>query len=105
SWRRGPPNIFIQNIYETLPPLELTKNAGNNVTPTWSPDGTRLCFASNRDGNFELYVVNRDGSGLRRLTNHPGADITPSWSPSGTQIAFTSDRGGPPQLYIVGVDG
>jgi TolB protein len=54
---------------------------------------------------MELYVVNRDGSNLRRLTNHPASDITPTWSPSGTQIAFTSDRTGTPQIYIVGADG
>ena len=71
----------------------------------FSPDGTRLAFTSNRDGNPEIYVMNLDGSGLRRLTNHPGIDATPTWSPTGTQIAFTSDRGGAPSIYVVGVDG
>ena len=42
-----------------------------NWLPAWSPDGTKLAFTSNRDGNPEIYVVNRDGSALRRLTNHP----------------------------------
>ena len=60
---------------------------------------------SNRDGNPEIYVVNRDGSNLRRITNHPNADVTPTWSPTGTQLAFTSDRSGLPQVYIVNVDG
>ena len=60
----------------------------------FSPDGTRIAFSSNRDGNPEIYVMNRDGSNVRRLTNHPANDITPTWSPSGTQIAFTSSRGG-----------
>ena len=64
-----------------------------------------LAFTSTRDGNPEIYVVNRDGSNVRRLTNHPGIDTTPTWSPSGTQIAFTSDRTGTPQIYIVGADG
>ena len=53
----------------------------------------------------EIYVVNRDGSNVRRLTNHPGIDTTPTWSPSGTQIAFTSDRTGTPQIYVMGADG
>ena len=78
---------------------------GSNYLPAWSPDGTRLAFMSTRDGNQEIYVMNRDGSGLRRLTNHPEIDVTPTWSPTGTQIAFTSDRSGSPQIYIVGVDG
>ena len=60
---------------------------------------------SNRDGNPEIYVMNRDGSNVRRLTNNPAIDTTPTWSPTGTQIAFTSDRTGAPQIYVIGVDG
>jgi TolB protein len=60
---------------------------------------------SNRDGNTELYTVNRDGSGARRLTNHPASDGSPTWSPSGAQIAFTSDRTGQPQIYVINADG
>jgi TolB protein len=60
---------------------------------------------SNRDGNLEIYVVNRDGSNARRLTNHPSNDTTPTWSPAGNQIAFTSDRSGTPQIYVVEADG
>jgi TolB protein len=78
---------------------------GENWLPAWSPDGTKIAFSSTRDGNPEIYIVNRDGSGLRRITNNPSIDITPTWSPSGTQIAFTSDRSGTPQIYVVGIDG
>ena len=60
---------------------------------------------SNRDGNPEIYVVNRDGSGMRRLTNHPENDVTPTWAPSGNQIAFTSNRTGRPQIWIMNADG
>jgi TolB protein len=105
SWRRGPPNIFLSNIYSGLPPADLTKSVGNNWTPIFSPDGTRIAFSSNRDGNPEIYVMNRDGSNVRRLTNHPANDITPTWSPTGTQIAFTSNRGGDAEIYIMGADG
>ena len=57
------------------------------------------------DGNAELYIMNRDGSGVRRLTNNPAIDTTPSWSPTGAQIAFTSDRSGVPAVYVMGADG
>lgn len=63
--------------------------------PAWSPDGTRLAFmAQTPEGtnNYEIWVINVDGSGLTRLTDSPGADGWPSWSPDGTQIAFSSVR-------------
>jgi TolB protein len=105
SWRRGPPNIFVSNIYSGLAPQDLTHSIGNNWTPVFSPDGTRIAFSSNRDGNPEIYVMNKDGSNVRRLTNHPGNDITPTWSPSGNQIAFTSSRGGDAEIYVMTADG
>lgn len=104
SYRRGPPNIFIANIYEGTGG-ELTKAVGQNWLPAFSPDGTRIAFSSTRDGNPEIYVANRDGSNLRRLTNHAAADTSPTWAPNGTQIAFTSDRTGTPQIYAMGSDG
>ncbi len=106
SFRTGGGNIFIQNIYKgTLDPLTTGKD--ESWLAAWSPDGTRLCFASSRDGNgnSSLYIVNRDGTGIRRLTNHPSINVSPTWSPSGTQIAFTSDRTGPPQIYVMSADG
>ena len=73
--------------------------------PAWSPDGTKIAFTSSRDGNPEIYVMNREGSNVQRITNHPNIDATPTWSPTGTQIAFTSDRSGSPQIYVVNADG
>lgn len=105
SYRRGPPHIFISNIYQGTLEEPTRSSTAQDMLPVWSPDGSRLAFASTRDGNFEIYVMNRDGSNVRRITNHPGADTTPTWAPSGTQIAFTSDRTGTPQIYVVGSDG
>ena len=56
-------------------------------------------FHSNRDGNFELYMMNSDGSDLRRLTNYPGVDQFPEWSPNGQEIAFRRDV----DIYVLDV--
>jgi TolB protein len=105
SYRRGYPDIFISLIYQGTLQAPMDKSGTQNWLPAWSPDGTRIAFTSNRDGNPELYVMNRDGSNLRRVTNHPAIDTTPTWSPTGAQIAFTSDRTGAPQIYVMGADG
>jgi TolB protein len=50
---------------------------------SWSPDGKMIAFTSNRDGNhLDLYVINADGSGIRRLTNSAEEKVWPSWSPA-----------------------
>ncbi|MGE3188900.1 MAG: hypothetical protein AB7N90_04390, partial [Vicinamibacterales bacterium] len=106
SYRTGFPDILISNIFEGT--LEHpTDGKTQNSLPVFSPDGTKIAFMSTRDGagNTEIYVMDRDGSNVRRLTNNPAADATPTWSPTGTQIAFTSDRSGSPQIWVIGADG
>jgi Tol biopolymer transport system component len=75
--------------------------------PSWSPDGTRIAFDSTRDGNWELYVMNADGSGQTRLTDHPALDARPVWSPDGRLIAFESERVGRGlrRVYVMAADG
>ena len=106
SYRTGFQDILVSYIFEG----RMTNPTGGtsekqNFLPAWSPDGSKLAFTSNRDGNSEIYVVNRDGSAMRRLTNNPAIDVTPTWSPTGNQIAFTSDRTGTPQIWVMNADG
>jgi TolB protein len=107
SYKSGFPDIILQSIRTMQPPTNPARGSieNQNFLPAWSPDGSKLAFMSNRDGNMEIYIVNRDGTNLRRVTNHPAADATPTWSPTGTQLAFTSDRSGREQVYIVNIDG
>jgi Tol biopolymer transport system component len=58
----------------------LTNNTVIDTWPTWSADGTRIAFTSNRDGNYEIYVMSAGGSGVTRLTTAPGLDFEPAWS-------------------------
>jgi len=76
-----------------------------NYLAAWSPDGTKLAYTLSTGGNQEIYVMNKDGSGQRRLTTHPEIDTSPTWSPNGNQIAWVSGRTGNPQIYIMDADG
>jgi Tol biopolymer transport system component len=60
---------------------------------------------SMRDGNWEIYVVNSDGTGLKRLTKDPAIDGLPTWSPDGSYIAFLSNRGGEWAIWAIRPDG
>jgi TolB protein len=66
--------------------------------PAWSPDGSKIAFmsqepdAAGNDPNYDIFVVDADGTGLRQLTDAPGEDGFPAWSPDGTWIAFSSTR-------------
>jgi hypothetical protein len=66
----------------------LTTSTANDTGPDWSPDGSKIAFASNRDGNYEIYVMNANGTGQTRITNTAAHETNPTWSPDGTKIAF-----------------
>ena len=77
--------------------------------PAWSPDGKRIAFSSERDGNDEIYVMDTDGSNLIRLTNRPELDWWPAWSPDGMRIAYATQKGKPGdwhhEIWIMNADG
>ncbi len=74
-------------------------------TATPAATGRRIAFASDRDGNPEIYVINADGSNQTRITDNPEFDSFPSWSPDGRRIAFDSERDGTAEIYVMNADG
>jgi len=67
--------------------------------------GPKIAFASDRNGNDEIYIMNVDGSGQINLTNNPAWDQYPCFSPDGSKIAFASQRDGKMEIYIMNIDG
>ena len=82
--------------------VALTPPAAEAVLP--GGDGP-IAYTDRFVNNYEIYVMNPDGSGQTNLTNHPAADTDPAWSPDGTRIAFTSERDGNPEVYVMNADG
>jgi TolB protein len=83
-------DIFLYTL-ATRKSVNLTKGV-SSADPSFSSDGRQIAITSWRDGNAEIYVMDADGSNVRRLTNHPAFDQYPVFSPDGTQVAFQSNR-------------
>lgn len=74
--------------------LRITNNNAVDRYPSWSPDGTQIAYASNQTGQYEIWIMNADGSSPKQVTKNLGNCIKPAWSPDGTKIAFVSDKNG-----------
>lgn len=124
--------IYVQKLDEKTPRL-LSTGRGRTTCAYFSPDGTKILFASSHtdpdieqtelkarqeaaaggrrrylwdfDPHMDIYVINIDGTGLKRLTDSPGYDAEGSYSHDGKSIVFTSSRDGNPDLYIMDADG
>jgi Domain of unknown function (DUF5050)/Thrombospondin type 3 repeat len=70
-----------------------------------TPNPEKIAFTSFRDGNFEVYVMNADGSNPTNLTNNAARDLAPSFSPDGSRIVFASGRDGNDEIYVMNADG
>lgn len=79
--------------------------SADDYYPSWSPDGSRIVFFSDRDGNYEIYSMNPDGSDQTRMTDNPATDRQPSFSPNGKKILFVSERDGNVEIYVMNADG
>ncbi|HYB13121.1 MAG TPA: hypothetical protein VEG67_06600, partial [Myxococcota bacterium] len=70
----------------------------------FDPSGGKLAVVISVEGNSDIWLVNRDGTGGRRLTNERSLEVSPSFSPDSRRMAFVSDRAGSPQLYIMDLE-
>jgi hypothetical protein len=86
----------------------LLANVGKDTAAAWSPDGSRVAFMADKNstGDWEVYVINANGSGLKNLSNSPTTmDLIPTWLPDGKHLAFRSNRGGVWGLWVMNDDG
>jgi Tol biopolymer transport system component len=114
----GQGDLYIYNL-ESGQLSKLTNDIFSNVEPRWSPDAEKLVFASDRGPflsgnipvnmtpkdipdkkNYDIYEINRDGTGLKRLVDSPFSERTPIYSPDGSKIAFVSERSGVNNVYL-----
>ena len=85
--------------------LQLTDGSAIDRVPDISPDGERVAFVSNRNGNEDIFVMQIDGSNLRQITSSKASESYPRFSPNGKQIAFFSNRHGTTKIFAMPSEG
>lgn len=106
STRDGNPEIYVMDA-DGEKQIRLTRHPQEDKMPSWSPDGKKIAFASNRNGGRnQIYVMDNDGKNVKRLTDGISA-LHPAWSPDGQTIAYDDfeDEGGDSKIYLIAPDG
>jgi len=99
----GDEEIMIRESGKQPRPLSPSPNI--DTMPSFSPDGATIYFVSNRKGDYDVYAVNRDGSGLKAVVSTPDLEGKPAPAADGAYLCVPSDADGDLDLYIYAVDG
>ena len=110
------PGEYVLNVFDLPPhcepaipfPRKVTVAIGHSTKVSLDVAcraNSQLAFVNGDSSDAEIYVINTDGTGARRLTSQPGADVNPAWSPDGNRIAFASERDGNFEIYVMNADG
>ena len=106
AWPRGAFDIVIADMTTKKPGIDqvlLTEHEAGDQRARWSPDGAKILFESNRDGDWEIFVMDADGENLKQLTDNDETDRNAEWSKS--TIVFESKRDGNWEIYGMALDG
>ena len=105
SNRAGNYGIYQTRVPAPLQLLPVLTDNASNIQAALAPDRTQVAFSSNRNGNFDIYVMDADGQRLRRLTSSPTHEGEPAWTPDGSRIVYTVTSGTTTQVATVSADG
>ena len=100
-------NSYIVLVYDDGSGIKkLTGSYSKNYSPALSPDASLVAFYSNNDGDYDIYIMKTDGTGLTNLTdNDTAGDYMPVWSPDGKKVCYYSDESGNSDIYTINIDG
>ncbi len=98
-------DIFLVTVSPNPEQWALTSQPGYDCYPSFSPDGERIVYMAEHEGNRDLFIMDMDGNDVAQLTDEPTYDYEPNWSPDGEKILFVSRRGGNSEIYVMDADG
>jgi TolB protein len=83
----------------------LTFQGSYNTHPDWSPDGSWIAYESRVGGQFDIWLIDPEGSVNVPIVSHRLSDESPTWAPNGRKLAFSSSRRGRADIYVIDVNG